>query len=69
VLRGRREFAAAVGRGAGGLSVSADRATRSQEIRPVFEIDDFGAELTPELREQELRQRELADRLANATRS
>ena len=39
------------------------------EIRPVFEIDDFGAELTPELREQELRQREQADRLANATRS
>ena len=23
------------------------------EIRPVFEVDDFGAELTPELREQE----------------
>jgi len=39
------------------------------EIRPVFEMDDFGAELTPELREQELRQREQADRLANATRS
>ena len=39
------------------------------EIRPVFEMDDFGAELTPELREQELRQREQADRLANATQS
>jgi hypothetical protein len=25
------------------------------EIRPVFEADDFGAELTPELREQERR--------------
>jgi hypothetical protein len=28
------------------------------EIRPVFEADDFGAELTPELREQEQRLRE-----------
>ena len=27
------------------------------EIRPVFELDDFGAELTPELREQEERLR------------
>jgi hypothetical protein len=27
------------------------------EIRPVFEAEDFGAELTPELREQEERQR------------
>ena len=27
------------------------------EIRPVFEPDDFGAELTPELREQEERLR------------
>ena len=27
------------------------------EIRPVFEADDFGAELTPELREQEERLR------------
>jgi len=27
------------------------------EIRPVFEADDFGAELTPELREQEERVR------------
>ena len=27
------------------------------EIRPVFETDDFGANLTPELREQEERQR------------
>jgi hypothetical protein len=27
------------------------------EIRPVFETEDFGAELTPELREQEERQR------------
>ena len=31
------------------------------EIRPVFEADDFGAELTPELREQEDRVRELAE--------
>jgi hypothetical protein len=28
------------------------------EIRPVFEADDFGAEFTPELREQEARLRE-----------
>ena len=34
------------------------------EIRPVFEADDFGAELTPELREQEARLRAQAD--ANA---
>jgi hypothetical protein len=27
------------------------------EIRPVFEADDFGAEFTPELRDQEERQR------------
>jgi hypothetical protein len=27
------------------------------EIRPVFEVDDFGAELTPELREQDERLR------------
>ncbi len=27
------------------------------EIRQVFEADDFGAEFTPELREQEERQR------------
>ena len=28
------------------------------EIRPIFEADDFGPEFTPELREQEDRQRE-----------
>ncbi len=28
------------------------------ELRPVFEADDFGVELTPELREQEDRLRE-----------
>ena len=28
------------------------------ELRPVFEAEDFGAEFTPELREQEERQRE-----------
>ncbi len=27
------------------------------EIRPVFEVDDFGAECTPEIREQEERLR------------
>jgi hypothetical protein len=31
------------------------------EIRPVFEVDDFGDELTPELREQEARLREQAE--------
>jgi hypothetical protein len=35
------------------------------EIRPVFEVDDFGPQLTPELREQEQRQREQAARNAN----
>jgi hypothetical protein len=28
------------------------------EIRPLFETEDFGAELTPELREQEERMRQ-----------
>ena len=32
------------------------------EIRPVFEAEDFGAELTPELREQEERLRADAER-------
>jgi hypothetical protein len=34
------------------------------EIRQVFEAADFGAEFTPELREQEERLREEADRLS-----
>jgi hypothetical protein len=34
------------------------------ELRPVFEPDDFGAELTPELREQEERLRERTAQLA-----
>jgi hypothetical protein len=34
------------------------------EIRPVFEMEDFGDELTPELREQEERVRAEAERLA-----
>jgi hypothetical protein len=39
------------------------------EIRPVFEAEDFGAELTPELRAQEERQRaEIAARQAGAAR-
>lgn len=33
------------------------------EIRPVFEMDDFGAEFTPELREQEERIRAEAEEL------
>lgn len=36
------------------------------EIRPVFEAEDFGAEFTPELREQEERLRVAASRLAKA---
>ena len=35
------------------------------EIRQVFEVEDFGAELTPELREQEERLRRQAAELAN----
>ena len=38
------------------------------EIRQVFEAEDFGAEFTPELREQEERVRKQADRLAQSTR-
>jgi hypothetical protein len=34
------------------------------ELRPVFEAEDFGAELTPELREQEERLRQQAAQLA-----
>lgn len=37
------------------------------EIRPVFEAEDFGAEFTPELREQEDRLREQMDRKENAS--
>jgi hypothetical protein len=33
------------------------------EIRQVYEAEDFGAEFTPELREQEARQRTRAERL------
>ncbi len=33
------------------------------EIRPVFEADDFGAEFTPELRQQEERLRAKAEKL------
>lgn len=36
------------------------------EIRPLFELEDFGAELTPELREQEER---LCEEAARAARS
>ena len=39
------------------------------EIRQVFEMEDFGAELTPELREQESRLRVQADQLAKAKKS
>jgi hypothetical protein len=34
------------------------------EIRPVFEAEDFGDEVTPELIEQGVRQRAEAERLA-----
>jgi hypothetical protein len=36
------------------------------EIRQIFEAEDFGAEFTPELREQEDRIREQAAKLKNA---
>ena len=38
------------------------------EIRPIFEAEDFGAELTPELREQEERLRARAGELSRAGR-
>ena len=38
------------------------------EIRPVFEAEDFGAELTPELRAQEERVRAEAERVAKRPR-
>ncbi len=34
------------------------------EIRQIFEMEDFGAELTPELREQDARLREKSEQLA-----
>jgi hypothetical protein len=34
------------------------------EVRQIFEMEDFGAELTPELREQEARLREKSEQLA-----
>ena len=36
------------------------------EIRPVFEADDFGAEFTPELRQQEERLRAKAEKLSQS---
>jgi hypothetical protein len=36
------------------------------EIRPVFELEDFGAEMTPELREQEERMRTQLEQQAKA---
>jgi len=38
------------------------------EIRPVFDAEDFGAEFTPELREQEERLRAQADQLARTAK-
>jgi len=38
------------------------------EIRQVFEAEDFGAEFTPELREQEERVREQAEQLKKAAK-
>jgi len=38
------------------------------ELRPVFEAEDFGAEFTPELREQEERQRAEIERRAKSQR-
>lgn len=39
------------------------------EIRPVFEAEDFGAEFTPELQEQEARIREAAEKLGKGVES
>ena len=39
------------------------------EIRPVFEAEDFGAEFTPELREQEERQRAEIEHRESARRA
>jgi hypothetical protein len=38
------------------------------EIRQVFEVEDFGPELTPELREQEERQRARSEELRKAAK-
>ena len=38
------------------------------EIRRIFEVEDFGAELTPELREQEQRLRQQSEQLAKRER-
>lgn len=38
------------------------------ELRPIFEAEDFGAELTPELREQEKRVRAQAEQMAKANK-
>lgn len=38
------------------------------EIRPVFEVEDFGPELTPELRKQEERLREQSEQIAQAAK-
>jgi hypothetical protein len=38
------------------------------EIRPVYEAEDFGENMTPELREQEARLRAQADQLARSDR-
>ncbi|HWF66463.1 MAG TPA: YciI family protein [Acidobacteriaceae bacterium] len=38
------------------------------ELRQIFELDDFGPELTPELRQQESRLRAEAEKLANPKR-
>jgi hypothetical protein len=38
------------------------------EIRPIFEMEDFGAELTPEIREQEERLRAKSEELAKKGR-
>lgn len=38
------------------------------EVRPIFEAEDFGAELTPELREQETRVRAQSEQMAKANK-
>ncbi len=41
-----------------------DGAEAEVELRPVFEAEDFGTEFTPELQEQEARQRARAEQLS-----
>lgn len=45
-----------------------EREAAEFEIRPVFEADDFGSNLTPELREQQARLRARSDQSSEGAR-